>query len=188
MTSPGRWPLAPGHWPLLLRGSILLIAMLGLWWLALVNPLLAVLHSATEIPLALATGPGSEIRQDPVEWDFKIPVGRRLIQFSIPRSDVILFTFGLPVYWALALASRSGSRALLWGTVIVQAVEILCLILFVELIAHSIGSQQDSSYDPVTRWFTEFSNYLLVNVVPFLAPVVAAVSLDGKLRSQIFSR
>ncbi len=171
----------------LLRGSILLVVMLVMWWLVLVNPLLFVLRASAALPFAFLTGPSASIAAGPVQWDFRIPIGMQAFSFSIPRSDVVVFTFSLPVYWAIALASRTRLRSLLLGTLIMEAIEVLSLIAFAALIGHSIAAQRASSYSALDRWFTEFANYLLVDVIPFLAPVLLAILLDRDLRSRIFS-
>src|ERR1700680_1297479 len=120
----------------LLRGSALLIAMLALWWLALRSPMLFLLRLSESAALRLLPNADST---EPIavdssgDWNFRMPVEdtRRetirkngpvkfqTVEFTIPRPDVVLFTFSLPVYWAMVLAvpmGRSGIRALIWGT------------------------------------------------------------------------
>lgn len=172
----------------LLRASVLLVAMLVMWWLVLVNPLLFVLRASAALPFAFLTGSSASIAAGAAQWDFRIPIGLQAISFSIPRSDVVVFTFSLPVYWAIALASRTRVRSLLIGTLIMEAIEVLSLIAFAALIGHSVAAQRALSYSSFARWFTEFANYLLVDVIPFLAPVLLAVVLDRDLRSRMFSQ
>ncbi len=118
------------------------------------------------------------------------PVKFRHIEFTIPRPDVVLFTFSLPVFWAMVLAApigRSGMRALLWGTALVFAVEVLSLMAQAEMIAYSVAAQLHLAAGGLAGWLTELGTRLVVGVVPFAAPVVIAVALHRDLRSQIFA-
>jgi hypothetical protein len=184
----------------LLRGSLLLAAMLTLWWLILLNPLLLFLRIAADIPLGWLPGATSAdpIRVEPSgDWTCRIPVqaagaGMRIrsIEFTVPRSDVILFTFSLPVYWAIVLAApaaRKAVRPLLWGTALVAAVEVLALVLFVVIAAQTVVAGMRPEADALGHWWREFGNYLTVNVVPPVAPFLIGLSLLPELRSSIFS-
>lgn len=183
---------------LLLRGSLLLTAILILWWLALQTPMLAILRVCEDVTLRLVgSEPGDPISVEPSgDWTFRIPVGHpsptakiASIEFSMSRSDVVLFTFSLPLYCALALAvpvQKSALRALLYGAAAVLAIEVFSLLGFVEITAQSLLSQMDPSARGLAPWPRDFSSYLLTQVIPFAAPLVIAVASSRELRRQIF--
>jgi hypothetical protein len=194
----------------LIRGSAALIAILALWWLALQPPMLYLLRMSESAALRLLPNADSE---EPIEvnssgdWDFHVavsdttrqtvrggPIQFRSVDFTIPRADVVLFTFSLPVYWAIVLAvpiKRSGIRAFLWGTALVSAIQVVSLLALAEIEAYSVLAQlhppEVGLVTVVAGWARQFGNNLLVGVVPFATPVVAAVVLHGDLRSQIFA-
>ena len=191
----------------LLRGSALLIVMLALWWLALRPPMLFLLRVSESVALRLVSNTDST---DPItvdssgDWNFRIPVEDtpretvrkdgpakfQSIEFTLPRADVVLFTFSVPVYWAIVLAApmgRSGIRALLWGTALVSLVEVLSLLVQVEIFAYTVEAQLHVGADGLATWSREFGTRLVVGVIPFAAPVLAAVALHRDLRAQIFS-
>src|SRR5437899_11673905 len=102
----------PPHNPLarfLLRGSMLMIVFLLVWWFGLLNPLLFLLRSSTEL-----FGNLISVSETPSgDWSFTIPVEVVVanspqssgpakihsVAFDVPRADVITFTFSLPVFW-----------------------------------------------------------------------------------------
>ena len=189
-----------------LRGSALLMAMLALWWFALQPPMLFLLRSCESVALRLlsSSSPTEPIAVDSSgDWNFRVPVEDtqrdtakgsgpvkfRAIEFTIPRADVVLFTFSVPVYWAIVLAapwSRSALRPLLWGTAALSVVEVLSLLALVEITAYAVVAQWHSSPDGLAAWLRDVGNKLIVGVIPFAAPVLAAVALHPELRSQIF--
>jgi len=189
---------------LLLRGSALLITMLSLWWLVLQPPMLFLLRLSGSISLRLLSNADSTepIAVDALgDWNFHIPIEDTLgetiqkngpvqfrnIEFTIPRQDVVIFTFSLPVYWAMVLATPIGRiRALIWGTALVFMVEVACLLVHVEIIAYASAAQLHLAADGLGTWSREFGSRLVVSVIPFAAPVVAAVALHRGLKSQIF--
>ena len=191
---------------LLLRGAALLIAILALWWVVLQPPMLFLLRLSGSIALRLLSDADST---EPImvdasgDWNFHIPIEDTLrqtvqndgpvqfrnIEFTIPRQDVVIFTFSVPVYWALALAmsvGRSRIRGLIWGTALVFMVEVLCLLVHVEIVAYASAAQMHLATDGLGAWSREFGSRLVVSVIPFAIPVVAAVALHRDLRSQIF--
>jgi hypothetical protein len=200
--------LAPGpQVQFLLRGSALLIALLTLWRLELQPPMLFLMQAGESFALRLFSNAGAA---EPVtldsagDWNFRIPVedtGREStrglgpvkfqdIEFTIPRPDVVLSTFSVPVFWAIVLAapiSRSCVRVLLWGTAVVSVVEILSLFAQVEIIAYGVASHLHTSEEGLMAWGRELGTRLLIGVIPFAAPVLAAVALHRDLRSQLFA-
>lgn len=190
---------------LFLRGSLLLIGMLTLWWLVLRTPMLAMLRISEDATLRLmGANPGDPISVEPSgDWTFRVPVappasvGRSdaasigSIEFSISRSDLVLFTFSLPVYCAIALIaplSRSSWRALLWGAGIVMIIQVFSLLGFIEITAHSVLAQMEHAAPGEGKWLGGFGNYLLTQVIPFAAPVVVAVISHRDLYSKVFPR
>jgi hypothetical protein len=176
----------------LLRGSLLLVAFLTLWWLVLRGPMLFLLRLSAEIPLRLLAGSAASLTVDPSgDWAFRLPVtdaGFRSIDFTIPRSDLMVFTFGLPVYWAIALAAAPRAlRVLIKGSALLAAVELLALLGFVKIEAWSVMAQLHSSSSGFIEWSLELGNYLTANVIPDTAPFLIAVALHRELRLQIFS-
>jgi len=195
------------HARFLLRSSVLLIGMLGLWWFVLRVPMLFLLRGSESVALRLLSSDGSKepVTEDPSgDWSFRVPlvddaervvsrdtgpVRFRAIEFTIQRADVVLFTFSVPVYWAIALAApgvRSALRPLLWGTAVVALVEVISLLALVEIGAHAAIAQMRPAAGGLDNWLREFGNDLIVGVIPFAAPVLAAVAFHPGLRSQIF--
>lgn len=205
----------------LLRGSALLIVMLALWSLALRPPMLFLLRASESIALRLLLNADSS---DPItvdaagDWHFRVPIednpgavpgqpGRvkfRAMEFTMARPDVALFTFSVPVFWAVVLATpavslakpqvglakpkkRSWIRALLWGTALVSLVEVLSLLADTQMIAYETAAQLHRASGGLAGWSREFGTHLVVGVIPFAAPVLAGVVLNRDLRSQIFS-
>lgn len=180
---------------LLLRGSLLLIATLTLWRLVLPVPLLAALRVCEDGTLRLAASASNPISvESSGDWTFRIPVaGAKIaaVEFSVSRSDLILFTFSLPLYCALALAvpvGNSGVRPLVYGAAAVFAIEVFSLLGFTEIMAQSVLSKMEPSAVALGPWPREFGTYLLTQVIPFAAPLLIMVACHRELRRRIFPR
>lgn len=189
----------------LARSAALLIGLLALWWFLLLNPLLFLLRNSADIFGGIAFGEhsGKLVTEAPsgdwtftVPWEAVIPDSPRQpgparvhsIEFDLARSDAIAFTFSVPVYWAIALAAsgtRRGFRPLVLGTVVVATLEIVLLLVFVEITAHNVAAQLFQSQGALAKWFLHFGDYLAVNVIPYTAPFLIAISLHPDLRAQI---
>jgi hypothetical protein len=94
----------------------------------------------------------------------------------------------LPVYWAIVLAApriRRVARPLILGTLLIAILEIVLLMCFLETSAHNIASQWSASRNDFTKWSLRFGEYLVVNVIPYLAPVVVVLALHGELRTEV---
>jgi hypothetical protein len=185
----------------LLRGSLLIAALLTLWWLVLFNPLLGMLRDASELSGALLfSGPVpfhiSETAAG--DWTFRVPVDallrdgveRRIhsIDFDLARADAGSFTFSLPVFWALMLAApglRRNRSALLWGTLLMAALEVALVLITADISAYSSLGQLMRLDDPARRWMLRFAGYLSVNAAPYVLPFAAALWLHRDLRIQI---
>lgn len=189
----------------LLRGSALLIAFLTLWWFALLTPMLWVLEGVGGLAggLLLGASNGELIHQNASgDWTFHVPLEMTLssqagqpaqqvhsIDFDMPRSDVIAFTFSLPVFWAIALAMpgwRRNWRPLVLGTVITATLEVVLLVAFAEISAHKAAAQLSGIEGAADTWILRFGEYLAVSVLPYAAPMIIALAVNPGLRWQIF--
>jgi len=182
----------------LLRGSVLLAAFLIFWWLVLLNPLLYLLRTTASglIPIA-ESATGDWTIQVPLETVVPVspdhPTSMRVhsIDFDLAHADAGAFTFGLPVFWAVILATpniRRSLRPLLFGTVAMAVLELILFLVYVETFAHKTAAQWSPSPDPVAAWFYRSCDYLLVSVIPYIAPFVLAIVIDRELRGQILGR
>ena len=181
----------------LLRGSALLVCLLSLWWFLLVSPMLYLLKGAAGAFLLIQENPSGD-------WTLRVPLEKTLpatpqqpvaqqvhsIDFDMPRSDVIAFTFSLPVYWALILAApgvRRNLRPLLVGTAVMAAVELAMLLAFAQISARNTAAQLSGGEDAAGQWARHLGEYLLASVLPYATPFVVALSLHRGLRAEIFS-
>jgi hypothetical protein len=180
----------------LLRGSALLIGLLTLWWLVLLGPMLSMLKGAAGgFVLIRETATG--------DWTLRVPLERilpatperpaprqiRSIEFDLARSDLVGFTFSLPVFWAVILAApgiRRSLRPLLLGTAVMCAVELLLLLAFAQIGARNAAAQYAGSEDAFDKWMLQVGEYLVVNALPYAVPFVVALSLHPELRGAVF--
>ena len=180
----------------LLRGSALLIGLLALWWFVLLDPMLYLLKGAAGTFVLIQETPSGD-------WTLRVPFEKTLpatperpaqqihsIDFDMPRSDAIAFTFSLPVYWAIVLAApgvRRSLRPLLLGTALMSAVELVMLLVFTQITARNAASQLGSSGDATGKWMRHVGEYLIVSVLPYVVPFVVALSLHRGLRGSVFA-
>jgi hypothetical protein len=175
----------------LLRGSSLLIGVLVLWWFVLSTPLLFLLRGSLEFTGSLIFGGNTRdiVTLTPSgDWSVRVPLEKVVVEFDVARADVITFTFSLPVYWAIMLAMpgiRRSVRPLVLGTVVVAALEVIMLLVFIEISAHRAAAQMAGVEDETSRYIRRFGEYMVVNVVPYAAPFLIAISLHVDLRRQI---
>jgi len=181
----------------LLRGSALLIALLSLWWFVLLNPMLYVLQGGAGLF-------GRQIQETPSgDWTFRVPLEMIIpaspgqaaqqvhsIDFDMPRTDIIAFTFSLPVFWAVVLAIgniRRSLRPLALGTVLMAGVELVFLLVFAEISARKTAAQLVAgSQGAGEAWLLHFGEYLTVSVLPYAVPFVIAFAVHRELRWQVF--
>jgi hypothetical protein len=181
----------------LLRGSTLLFGLLTLWWFVLVGPMLYMLEAGAGVFMPIEESPSGDwtVR---VPFDASLPatpqqpVARQLrsIDFDISRSDVITFTFSLPVYWAIILAApniKRNLRPLLLGTAVMAAGELALLLSFAYITASDGVSQMTGAEDATGRWIRHVGVYLVASVLPYAGPFVVALSLHRELREQVFA-
>ncbi len=177
----------------LMSGSVLLIGILALWWVALRGPMLDLLHDAAGVFLQIKENPSGG-------WAVRVPFEKLLpptaqrpmprqihfVNFDMPPSDASRFTFSLPVYWAIILAApalKRNLRSLLIGTAIMAALEVALLLAFVDLTAYDAISRIQG--DPGFQWGRRLGLYIVPNVLPYVLPFGLALSLHRELREQI---
>jgi hypothetical protein len=180
--------LTKPHARFLLRGSVLLIASLILWWFVLADPLLALLRWLVE----LLGGSGKVVSLTASgDWTFHFAAGPRVVYFDIPRDDVLNFTYSLPVFWAIFLAAgdfRRSLRQFAIGTAIVVAAEALMLLALVRIVSHEVAAGMlPGTQDAFGAWLLRLGKYVVVNVLPDAGPFLIALALHRELRSQILS-
>ena len=194
----------------LLRGSLLVVVMLTVWWMLLLDPLLGALRFSTGLALHLLPGNGSmaHASNDPFgNWVLQVPVPGFLqksnavqkmfdpavrpirlpsLKLAISRDVPILFSLVFPLFWAAALAApftRRTWKILLGGTALVGFISVGCIILYaIYMIDRHLGYTTGAS-----NTVLNFFEYLNMHVVPYAAPLLIALALNDDLRAQIFS-
>ena len=197
----------------LLRALVFLALMLALWWLVLLNPLLAGLRLSADLTLRLLPGGGSvsHVTIGPGRnWTFQVPAPAAVVnqertqqmlgaaaagsgRIKIRSMKVegaarypILFTVSLPLYWAILLAAPSRRRLLRMacGTVVLAALALLSIAVYAVRLA---GGYFQLTTEGLPGFLMDSAMYLAVGVVPYLGPVLVALSLDGELRGLILA-
>lgn len=194
----------------LVRGLVLLPAMLALWWLLLLNPLLGMLRVSAQLALRALPRAGAltQIAEEPGGgWAIRMPlpnpletaaqrifgssqarpVRTRFLTLRLPRQSFIRFTMAMPLFWAIVLAaplSRRTARAMAAGTALLCVLALLTSALFV---VHTIHQQIPLVSSRAGAFLLDFSHYLNADALPYLAAIVLAFWLHADLRSQVFS-
>jgi hypothetical protein len=197
-----------------LRALVFLALMLALWWLVFLNPLLAGLRFSAELTLRLLPG-GSSVSHVTIgpdrNWTFQVPApaavlnqertqqmlaaaaagsGHIKIRSMKVEGDArypILFTVSLPLYWAILLAAPGWRRLLLrisCGTAVLAAFALLSIAVYA---IRLVGDSFHLATEGLPRFLMASAEYLAVGVVPYLGPVLLALSLDGELRGLILA-
>ncbi len=186
------------HLGFLLRASSTLVLALTAWWWVLATPMVAVLAQSTEFFINLVLGSDAGLSTGAAgDWNFRVPVDLvasngskiRSIEFSLGQEGLLTFTFSLPTYWAIAIATRSTRRnwlRLVWGTITVCAVEQFSLLAYVQLSGMSAGGQWEPSRSALVTYVLTVLSYMIVRVVPYVAPFVVLLALDPELRREMF--
>jgi len=188
--------------------------MLALWWLVLLNPLLAGLRLSAELTLRLLPG-GSSVSHVTIgpdrNWTFQVPAPAAVVnqertqqmlgaaaagsgRIKIRSMKVegagrypILFTVSLPLYWAILLAAPGRRRLLLrmsCGTAVLAAFALLSIAAYA---VRLVGGYFQLTTEGLPGFLTDSAMYLASGVVPYLGPVLVALSLDGELRGLILA-
>jgi hypothetical protein len=181
----------------LLRGSALLAGGLALWWFFLAGPMLYLLSGAVGSFVLMQKNPtGDYTLRVPFEASLPAtpenptPQKIRSIDFDMPRSDAITFTFSLPVFWAIMLAApgvRRNHMPLLLGTAVMAFIELAMLLTFAHITAWNAVAQMAGEVDAGEKWVRAVGDYLITNVFPYVAPVIVAMLVHSELRKEIFS-
>jgi hypothetical protein len=206
-----RAPASP-QFRFLLRASGLFIVLLAVWWWLLVSPMLAGLQVSTRAALWLLPGgrsasgvtvqpngdwllrvplPEFLAKQDAVQRAFgrapgAPPVNVRSFRLAIADRIPTFFTLGFPLFWALVLAAprpRRLWRALAIGTSLLALLAQLSLLFYTW---YSIETALKLITSAGSAALSNAIEYLNINVVPYVAPLLLAAWLHTELRAQIF--
>jgi hypothetical protein len=186
---------------------MLLVVLLACWWFVLSNPLLMLLRVSAEIGWDMfGNNSGQLISETPAgDWSLRVPVRFTMpespqqlgpvkihsVDFDVARTEAIAFTFSLPVYWAIILAApnvRRNLRPLALGSIVVAILEAMLFLAFAEISAHNVAAQWSRQAPDSSDWFLRFAYYLVVNVIPYVAPFLIAVAFHHEFSGQIFWR
>ena len=187
--------------------------MLALWWLVLLNPLLAGLRLSAELTLRLLPG-GSSVSHVTIgpdrNWTFQVPApaavvnqertqqmlgaaaagsGRikiRSLKVEGTARYPILFTVSLPLFWAILLAAPGRPRLLRMacGTAVLAIFALLSIAVYA---VRLVGGYFQLTTEGFPGFLMDSAMYLAAGVVPYLGPVLVALSLDGELRGLILA-
>jgi len=197
------------QWRFLLRAVALLALMLALWWLVLLNPLLAGLRLTAELTLRLLPG-GNSVSQVAIgpdrNWTFRVPapaalvnrlraqqmlgaaadsrVKIRSVRLEAPGRFPIIFTASFPLYWAIMLAAPGRRRLvrMALGTAVLAIFALLSIAVYAIQLA---GGALQMTTSGLPKFLTASGIYLAQGVVPYLGPVLMAFSLNPELRGLI---
>lgn len=190
-----------------------LALMLALWWMVLLNPLLAGLRFSAELTLRLLPG-GRSVSHVSIgpgrNWTFQVPAPAAVLNqertqqmlgaaaagsgpIKIRSMKVegagrypILFTVSLPLYWAILLAAPGRPR--LWrmasGTAVLAILALLSIAVYA---VRLVGGYFQLTTEGFPGFLMDSAMYLAAGVVPYLGPVLVALSLDGELRGLILA-
>jgi hypothetical protein len=197
----------------LLRALVLLAPMLALWWLVLLNPLLAGLRLSAEATLRLLPG-GSSVSHVTIgpdrNWTFQVPAPAAVVnqektqqmlgasaagsgRIKIRSMKVegagrfpVLFTVSLPLYWAILLAAPGRPRLLRMacGTAVLTTFALLSIAVYATRL---VGGYFHLAMEGLPGFLMDSAAYLTTGVVPYLGPVLVALSLNGELRGLILT-
>jgi hypothetical protein len=198
----------------LLRALVFLALMLALWWLVLLNPLLAGLRLSAELTLRLLPGgsPVSHVTIGPDRnWTFQVPAPAAVLnqestqrmlgaaaagsgRIKIRSMKVegaarfpILFTVSLPLYWAILLAAPGWRRLPLrisCGTAVLAIFALLSIAVYA---VRLVGGYFHLTTEGLPGFLTDSAMYFATGLVPYLGPVLVALSLNGELRGLILA-
>jgi hypothetical protein len=188
----------------LLRGSLLLIGLLSLWWFALRVPMTEALASLGSFASSMIFGSGAPAMKilPSGDWTFRVPLEAAIpargdkpaqqihsVEFDLPASDITTFTFSIPVFCAVMLAAPGmfkRIKALLFGLLAMEAVELLLLFLFIQVSARKVADKLVTGVGGANApWLLRFGEYLSVTVLPYIAPIVVALLVDKQLRQMV---
>ena len=196
----------------LLRASGLLIVMLALWWWLLLAPILSALRISTGLLLHLVPGDGSTasaVLAENGDWLLRVPIAESLarldavqrtfgrapgapavkvrsFRLAIASRVPTFFTLAFPLFWAIMLAgprSRRLWKPILGGTALLAVSAQLGLLYYTGI---TIATSLQVSIPNLTGTLLSGLEYLNLNVIPYVAPLLLALWLHRELRAQIF--
>ncbi len=100
----------------------------------------------------------------------------------------MLFLVPLPFFWAILLApgiTRQALRSIAAGTCILLVSSVV-LMLF--QVVHTFIIQLNLAVPAIAATTLRLSERLVLNVIPFVLPVLLAFGLNADLRTRVFSR
>jgi len=175
----------------LLRASLLLLALLAVWWFALRRPLLDWVQFSAELllqSLPAVHSPTSVDVDAARVWDLQVPIpGGRSVHIRAGESVPTMFTVSLPLYWAILFAGPWSRR--LWtsfalGTAILLLLPPPSLLVYA---AHVVKLNLFPHAAPALGYFLNFADYFSATVVPFVLPPLLALGLYPDLRSVVLT-
>jgi hypothetical protein len=193
----------------LLRALALLAILLALWWTLLLDPLLGGLRFSAEVMLRLL--PGGAISHVAIgpdrNWLFQVPVPaallsepatQRLMGANAGRMKIrsmkleasggypILFTVSFPLFWAILLASPGPRRLvrMAYGTAALAALALLSIAIYA---LRLVGGYFQLATSGLPQILLDSGFYLAISVIPYFAPLLLALALNGELRALILA-
>jgi len=110
------------------------------------------------------------------------------LKLTIEGKYPVLFTAGLPFYWALLLASSWNWRRwrmLLEGSAILFGLAVASLVFHV--IREALRNVHLATGD-LAKFLLDSGQYFVINVVPYMAPLLLALYQDSDLRKLVLAR
>ena len=196
----------------LLRGSACFVVLLAVWWFGLLHPMLDGLQLSTDLTLRLLAGwkdtgsvtvssngdwivrlpiPESVARQDAVQKAFgrapgAPPVKVRSIRLAIAERIPTFFTLSFPLFWAVMLAGPLAWglwRPIAMGTALLWGLAVVSVIFYA---AFSAENNMALAGPGLASILWNGAEYLNVNVVPYMTPLLLGLGLNRGLRGQVF--
>jgi hypothetical protein len=189
----------------LLLFPILLVAFLVLWRLVLLTPLLDAYRGIIQGCFRALPFPASStselITVDPQNGDWIVHASLLLLpereitkqiaaghEVGVRTQPVMLqcFTLSLPIFWSLSLTVWPGKR--LWrilgiGTAVIAASSLLMLVIFLAYWTDRYFVVASAQWG---EFLVQLAGYLMLNVTPYLTPLVVVIWLHRRLRGWVF--
>ena len=185
----------------LLRGSVLLIGLLTLWWFVLLGPMLYLLEGAAGAFLSIDKTPVGDwtLRASPVGNHSPPRLlanprgGLRSIDHSTWCTQrcrhVHLQSAGVigPSFLAAPGIKRHLRTSLLLGSIVMAIVELGLVLVFAQITARDGAAQLAGTQEAAGQWIRHLGAYLTASVLPYVTPFVVALWLHRELREEVFS-
>lgn len=189
----------------LLFALVWFAAVLAIWWMLLLDPMLSALRSASELVLHFLPG-GSEVAQIRIQpdgnWLLRIPLPKAMGKLkstqkifgyypqdgkpvkvrsaSIPmeRQFPALFTVGLPFFWALWFAAPYGPNSLpafLAGSLVLAIVSVISFVFYTFCAVAVVLHFTPAGAE---GFLLDMGRFLVLNIIPYAGPVLLAIGLN----------